>query len=189
MNLKRSLRHFIFKHFVPVMVGKQSNKDGDILSNTRISNTTHIEARHLLNIENNVYIGHFNFIDASEGLSIGEGCQITNYVSILTHSSHISIRLYGQEYTKIKEPIGYVRGMVNLGAYTFIGPHSVIMPNTKIGRGCIVSAFSYVKGEFPDFSIISGNPAVITGDTRLLDKPFLDKYPEIASFYRKWSGL
>ena len=69
-------------------------------------------------------------------------------------------------YRESDDLIGYIQGKVNIGKYTFIGPHSTIMPNTTIGKGCIVSAYSYVKGNYPDFSIISGNPAKIVGDTR-----------------------
>ncbi|MFM2208249.1 MAG: hypothetical protein RL213_2224 [Bacteroidota bacterium] len=169
------------------MVGRYKRPDGVLLPSTRISNTTYVECPARLAIGDNVFIGHFNFIDASQGLIIGEGCQITNYVSILTHSSHISIRLYGPDYTGHKDHHGYVRGKVEIGAYTFVGPHSVIMPGSSIGKGSIVSAFSYVKGEFPDFSIISGNPAVRTGDTRDLDRPYLEKHPELMVLYQSWS--
>ena len=114
--------------------------------------------------------------------------QITNYVSVLTHSSHIAIRLYGKEYTKIKDKQAYSKGSVYIGAYSFIGPHTVIMPGTKIGKGCLVSAFSYVKGEFPDFSIIAGNPAIVVGDTRELDQPYLDSNPELKDYYNVWAN-
>lgn len=183
----RRIRHFILGLFRPVMVGRFKKTDGAILPFTRVSNTTHIGNIENLSIGDNVFIGHFNFIDASNGLTIGEGCQITNYVSILTHSSHISIRLYGDQYINVKNPVGYVTGKVELGPYCFIGPHSVIMPGTTLGKGSIVSAFSYVKDSFPDFSIVAGNPAVVIGDTRNIDRPFLEKHPELVEFYKNWS--
>jgi acetyltransferase-like isoleucine patch superfamily enzyme len=61
------------------------------------------------------------------------------------------------------------------------------MPNTTIGKGSIVTAFAYVEGEFPDFSIISGNPAKIIGDTRQIDKIFLENYPELQILYDQWA--
>ena len=131
--------------------------------------------------------GHHNFLDASNGLQIGEGCQLTNFISVLTHSSHISIRLYGAAYPESKNHFGYIKGSVSIGAYTFVGPHSVIMPGSKIGKGCLVTAYSFVKGEFADFSIISGNPAVRVGDTREMDKPFLEQHPELQSYYDAWT--
>jgi acetyltransferase-like isoleucine patch superfamily enzyme len=61
------------------------------------------------------------------------------------------------------------------------------MPNTTIGKGCIVNAYSYVKGDFPDFSIIAGNPAKIIGDTRTLDAQYLEDYPELKELYYEWN--
>lgn len=170
------------------MVGKFHRGDGKLLPLTRVSNTTFIGSPEKLEIGNNVFIGHFNFIDASFGLSIDEGCQITNYVSILSHSSHNSIRVYGEDYNKSDSREGYLTGKVTIGAYTFIGPHTVIMPGSHIGKGSIVSAFSYVKGVFPDFSVISGNPAVIVGNTKDIDRPFLIQHPELLCNYEKWAG-
>lgn len=169
------------------MVWGYRDRKGALLSRSRISNTTFIDYRHNLELGDNVFIGHYNFIDASNGLTISEGCQVTNYISILTHSSHISIRLYGKHYGTIPEMKGYVKGKVHIGAYTFVGPHSVIMPGTTIGKGSIVSAYSYVQGDFPDFSIIAGNPAKVVGDTRAMDKPYIDKDEELKRYYEEWS--
>ena len=161
--------------------------DGVYLKNTRISNTTFIDNQHELKIDDNVFIGHFNYIEASNGIQIEEGCQITNFVSVTTHSSHISIRLYGRGYSGFKTHKGYEKGSIKIGKYTFIGPHSVIMPNTNIGKGSIVSAFSYVQGDFPDFAIIKGNPAKVVGDTRDMDTAYLKQNPELEGFYNEWA--
>lgn len=182
------LKYHLFKWFSPFMVGRFRDANGKTLPLTRVSNTTYIGNKENLDIADNVFIGHFNFLDASNGMKIKTGCQITNYVSIITHSSHISVRLYGKQYPHAKDHTGYVKGSVEIGEYSFIGPHSLIMPGTKIGKGCLISAYSYVKGDFPDFSIISGNPAKITGDTRSLDKPFLDSNPDLEKFYNEWAG-
>lgn len=168
------------------MVGRYRKFNGKRLPLTRVSNTTFIGNPELLEIDDNVFIGHFNFIDASNGVNIEEGCQITNYVSLLSHSSHIAIRLYGKEYTATKNHIGYLKGKVKIGAYSFIGPHTVIMPDTSIGKGSLVAAFSYVKGEFPAFSVIAGNPAVVVGDTRKMDESFLTAHPELNQYYNEW---
>ena len=169
----------------PIMrTGYQQN--GKWLKNVRISNTTFINAKEKLVLGDHVFIGHYNFIEASNGLTIEEGCQITNYVSITTHSSHISIRLYGDEYSNFQDLTGYITGPVTIGKYSYIGPHTVIMPNTKIGKGSVVAAFSYVKGDFPDFSIIAGNPAKVIGDTRQLDEPYLKENHQLRTFYDKW---
>ena len=185
--IRRKLLFWMNKLFKPTMIGGFKRFDGVFLKKTRISNTTFIDHPERLLIEDNVFIGHHNYIEASNGLSIGEGCQITSFVSITTHSSHQSIRLYGANYAG-QNMHAYVKGKVEIGKYTFVGPHSVIMPNTKIGKGSIVAAYSYVQGEFPDFAIIAGNPAEIKGDTRNLDKEYLEKYPELLENYKQWSN-
>lgn len=157
------------------------------LKNTRASNTSTFVEKEGIDLGDNVFIWHHTIIDGSNGVTIEDGCQIGAWNGIFSHSSHISIRLYGEKYGEIKDMKGYIRGSVFIGKYTFIGPHSVIMPNTKIGKGCLVSAYSYVKGEFPDFSIISGNPAKVIGDTRQLDSKYLDENQELRNYYNQWA--
>lgn len=172
------------------MIGIQSS--GQLIgSNTRISNVTHISNPANVKIGKHVFIGHFNYIDGFDKVDIGTGCQITNYVSVLTHSSHNAIRMYGEKYdyywgTKMK---GLTWGPVKIGDYTFVGAHSVIMPGTVIGKGCIISAYSFVEGTFDDYSIIRGQPAKVVGDTRNVDEKLLEEFPEMKEFYyRKDSG-
>jgi len=188
---KRIMNRFRYersRRISPVMVTGYRRHDGKQLPLTRISNTTFIDSPDKLDIGDNVFIGHHNFLDASNGLTVEEGCQLTNFISIVTHSSHQAIRLYGKEYTRHENRVGYVTGSVRIGAYTFVGPHCVIMPGTDLGKGCLVAAFSFVKGTFPDFSIVAGNPATRVGDTRESDRVFLEKHPELRSFYDAWAG-
>ena len=184
--LKRILRR-IFPTVSPYMITRINDKDGKNITGTRISSQTFIDHPGSLSLAQGVYIGHFNVLEASHGLTIEEGVQVTTHCVITTHSSHQSIRLYGSSYAG-KEMIGYVKGSVSVGKYSFIGPHSTIMPGTIIGKGSLVHAYSYVKGEFPDFSIIGGNPAKVLGDTRTIDRTLLDQYPELNSMYNEWTN-
>lgn len=168
------------------MIAGFKRSDGIFLAKTRISSSTFIDHPQRLNIADNVFIGHHNFIEASNGLNIEEGCQITNFITITTHSSHKSIRLYGPQYAG-PDMVGYIKGEVKIGKYTFIGPHSTIMPGTTIGKGSLVAAYSYVQGEFPDFSVISGNPAKVVGNTREMDQEELEKHPELMEIYKGWA--
>lgn len=188
-SLKYRMSRLISPIIQPRMIGRKRNFQGEKIKNTSIGNTTFIDYPEKFMISGYTYIGHHNFIEASQGITLGEGCQITDFVSITTHSSHISIRLYGRHFNRFQNHIGYLKAAISIGSYSFIGPHSVIMPETKIGKGSIVSAYSYVKGEFPDFSIISGNPAKVIGDTRDLDKKYLDENPELIDFYQEWINL
>ncbi|XOV67133.1 MAG: acyltransferase [Fluviicola sp.] len=186
-KLKERILFRIRKWQQPVMVGNYKRFDGKKLPLTRISTSTVIQGKERFDVENNVFIGHFNFIDATYGLKVEEGCQITNYVSLLTHSSHDAIRLYGSQYGKVGAMKAYNEGEVSIGKFTFIGPHTVVMPKTTIGKGSLIAAYSFVQGEFPDFAIIAGNPAKIVGDTRKRDKELLAKHPELLPYYNEWA--
>lgn len=189
-KILKSITYRIHRFFAglnkPIIVYGYKRNDGVFLKDTRIGSTSAIVCPETLSIQDNVFIGHFNFIEASNGILIGEGVQITNYVSVTSHSSHHSIRLYGKEYRNTTKDIGYVKGAISIGAYTFVGPHSLILPGTTIGKGCVVSAYSKVSGDFPDYSIIAGNPAKVVGNTKKIDKLFLDKHPDLkASYYEQ----
>jgi acetyltransferase-like isoleucine patch superfamily enzyme len=186
LNLKNKLFYHLSKNlrniFKPRMINFNKNFQGVCLKNIRISSSTFIDHSEFLFLEENIYIGHHNFIEASNKIYIGKGCQITSHITLTTHSSHNSIRLYGSEGS-VKDPIGYVKGEIRIGEFTFIGPHCVIAPNTSIGKGCIISAYSYVKGSFPDFSIIRGNPAKVVGDVRNTDNVILKEHPILNKSY------
>jgi acetyltransferase-like isoleucine patch superfamily enzyme len=172
------------KFFKPEIIGGFQTKTGVVFRNVRISNTTHIGNQNNLILGDNVFIGHFNYIDTHKTISIAEGVQITNFVSILTHSSHHAIRLYGKSYVNnVSELKGLKEGSVEIGEYTYIGPHCTIMPGSKIGKGSIVSAYSYVNGEFPAYSILRGQPAKIVGNTNEIDNEMLEKHPELSDLY------
>ena len=185
--LKNRIIRTLSEIAAPKMIWGYKRYDGMVLDNTRISSSTYIGTSSRLDIEDNVFVCHFNVIDASGGLCIETGCQLTNFITVQTHSSHRSIRLYGAHYKSIQDPIGYVKGGVRIGEYTFVGPHTTIMPGTTIGKGCIISAHSYLNGNYPDFSVIRGVPARVVGNTQEMDKPFLLDHPELDIYYREWA--
>lgn len=160
----------------PFMVyGYFDKKQKRFLKNTRVSSNTTILHAQNLDINDNCWIGHHCLIDASGGLTIGEGVQISSLNAILTHSSHISIRLLGNNFLgkELNERLGYISSPVIIGNYTFIGSGAIILPGTIIGTGCIIGAGSIVKGEIPDYSIVVGNPAKIIGTIDKFDSPYL----------------
>ncbi len=176
----------IFPIGMPRMIGIIRDNNKNKIPKTRISSSTFIDHPESLELGANVYIGHHNFIEASQGIIIHEGCQLTSFITMTSHSSHLSLRIYGANYAGA-DMKGYVKGNIEIGKFSFIGPHVTIMPETHIGKGCIVSAYSYVKGDFPDFSIIGGNPAKVIGDTRTIDESFLKENPSLKSNYDAWA--
>jgi acetyltransferase-like isoleucine patch superfamily enzyme len=141
----------------------------------RISDSSVILEEKNLSIGDSVWIGHYSIIDASGGLTIEEGCQMAAWVGIYTHSSHIAIRLYGREYVNVaaSERAGYIRGAVKIGAYSFLGAKTTVLPGVTIGKGCVIAAGSVVNEDVPDFSIVAGSPGRIVGSTINMDSSFL----------------
>lgn len=158
----------------PRMIYGMRSGDGKLRPHSRVSTHTRIEAPEHLTLGDHVFIGHFNFIDASGGLAIHEGCQITNHVSVLTHSSHLALRLDRERYWGNAAPSGMRREATVIGAWSFVGPHCVIAPGSSLGRGVLVRAYSFVAGDVPDFAVVEGQPAKVVGDTRDLDRAWIE---------------
>jgi acetyltransferase-like isoleucine patch superfamily enzyme len=173
----------------PRMLYGWRRADGRWLPHTRISSHTHIDAPAGLDIADHVYVGHFNVLDASAGLTLEEGVQVTTHCALLTHSSHQALRLAGRAYWGDANPAGFVRAATHVGAYSFIGPHSVLAPGARLGRGVLVKAYSYVSGDVPDFAVVAGQPAQVVGDTRELDAAWLQAHPEARAQYDAWARL
>lgn len=179
-SLKQRLAAWAAQALRPRMVYGQ--RDGAARRpHSRVSTHSVIEAPALLRLGDHVFIGHFNFIDASGGLSLGDGVQITNHCSVLTHSTHRAVRLEREAFYGHPSPAGAERLPTAIGAWTFIGPHSVIAPGSRLGVGVLVKAYSYVRGEVPDFAVLEGQPgqpARVVGDTRELDRAWMERQPE-----------
>lgn len=180
---KRIIRKFF--HVEPHMKSYKLNFQGNPIKGLRIGSHNFIENKEHLKVSEYVYIGHFNYIEASNGISIGKGVQITSHVSITTHSSHDAIRLYGSSYYGKSDLKVYQKGSVEIGDFTFVGPNVTIAPGTKIGKGCVISAGSFVQGEFPDFSLIVGSPAIVKSSLNEKDARYLSEYPELEKSYMK----
>jgi serine acetyltransferase len=63
----------------------------------------------------------------------------------------------------------------------------VVAPGSRVGKGVLVRAFSYVSGVVPDFAIVAGQPARVVGDTRAVDGPWLDAHPDLRADYDSWT--
>jgi acetyltransferase-like isoleucine patch superfamily enzyme len=180
------LKTVLSRLFGPRTVWGFVRGDGVYLPHTRVSNHSQIVSRERLDIGDHVYVGHFSALDASGGLSIGEGCQIGYFTGIFTHSSHVAIRLYAREYVHTERKQAYFEAPVSIGAFSFVGAHCLILPGAVIGRGSLVAAQSVVKGEFADFAFLAGNPAQVVGDTREIDEPWLQAHPELREHHEAW---
>ena len=188
--LNRLRRRVVRALLYRVVFGERSK--GGALAHTRISPAACIEHEEGLTLGDHIFIGPFNFIDASGGVTLEDGVQITSHVSVVTHSSHRAMRLLRERYVawadepKIRP--GWIAGPVHIGAWSYIGPHSLIEANTRLGRGTIVRAGSQVRGEFPDFAVLEGRPARVVGDARDGDEKLLARHSELRAAYEAWAA-
>ena len=151
------------------------NSEGKYLKRCRIASTAMISNKKKFKIDDNVWINHYVRIDTTGGVEIGEGCQIGYGTCILSHSSHISIRLTGIHYmeNRPEDRPGYVFKPVKIGKYSFIAGGCYIMSGVTIGKGCVIGVNSVVTKDVPDYAIMAGSPAKIIGSTLDVDKKFI----------------
>lgn len=162
----------------PFMVYGYKDPDTGIFRKyTRISSSATIINKKNLAINDKVWVGHYSIIDATEGVSIGEGVQLSFWSGIFTHGSENSIRLLGGQYAHIpfQSRPGYTRGAVSIGDYTYIGSQVIILPGVTIGKGCLIGAGSLVTKDIPDYSIVVGSPGEVVGSTIELDTKLIRK--------------
>ncbi|MBH9551224.1 acyltransferase [Inhella gelatinilytica] len=175
--------------FFRMVFGERDPASGALRPHSRIAASTCIEGEAGLSLGDHVFIGQFNFLEASGGLVLGEGVQITNFCSLVTHSSQQAQRLLGRAYVGWSgEKPGFKRAPIEIGPYVFIGPHALIEAGSRLGKGVLVCAYAQVRGEVPDFAIVAGQPAQVVGDVRAGDARWLAAHPECRSHYEAWAG-
>jgi len=160
---------------------------GEFRKFTRLSSNLVILSKSNLSIGDHVWVWHHSILDATEGVAIGEGCQIGAWVGIFTHGSENSIRLLGDQFVHIpnQEREGDSRGPVSIGDYSFVGAGTRILPGVSIGRGCLIGAGSLITKDIPDYSIAVGQPAEVKGSTIDIDQKFFKETDFSATYYDK----
>lgn len=186
-SIRYKIRESIRRFKAPKMVWGYMDSSGEWRSRTRISDTIFFYHPERIKVADNVFVWHYTILDGTGGLEIGEGSQIGAWVGIFTHSSHIAIRIYGNHYQQIPESQkkGYPITPVRIGKYVFVGAGAKILPGVTVGDGALISSGAVVSKEVADFQIVSGNPAEVIGDTRKLDKRYLND-PQLLEWYNEW---
>lgn len=86
-------------------------------------------------------------------VEIGDGARIASGTQFITHDG--AVNCFPDDVD------GGIFGKIKIGNNVFIGNNSIILLNTTIGNNCIIGAGSVVRGQFPDDSVIVGNPAKV----------------------------
>lgn len=95
-----------------------------------------------LQLGQNCDIGAFTYINAKNGVDIGEEVQIGSHCSIYSQNT-----------------IDNTQGKVIIKPSARIGSHTVILPGVTIGENALIGAHSLVKADVPDNAIMAGVPA------------------------------
>ncbi|MBS2937254.1 acyltransferase [Nocardioides sp. J2M5] len=101
-------------------------------------------------------------IDASGGLTIGRGCDISSGVHIYTHSSAKRC-VSGRRFAEVE------RAPVTIGDHVFIGANAVVNMGVTIGDEAVVGAGAVVTADVPARAIVGGVPARQIGRVDLDD--------------------
>jgi acetyltransferase-like isoleucine patch superfamily enzyme len=100
---------------------------------------------------------------------IGRGSGIVGHLSIdigddVWTGHHVYITDQNHGYEDLDRPIS-VQVMpekpVRIGAGSWLGHGTVVLPGATIGRHVVIGANSVVRGEIPDFCVAAGNPAKV----------------------------
>ena len=97
-----------------------------------------------LKLGNKTDIGAFTYINAKNGVAIGDNVQIGSHCSIYSIST-----------------IDKKQGKVTLKKNCKIGSHSVIMPGVTIGENSVIGAFSFVNKNIPADTTAFGVPVKV----------------------------
>lgn len=98
------------------------------------------------------WIGAFTVIDASGGLTIGAGCDISSGAQIYTHSSAKRC-VSGRDHDVVE------RSPVTIGDRVFIGAGAVVNMGVTIGDEAVVAAGAVVTRDVAARTIVAGVPA------------------------------
>lgn len=124
-----------------------------------------------IRVGDDVYIGRRAFITCITGVSIADGCVLSDNVFItdLNHGFDPHGGLIMEQHLVSKGP-------VKIGANCFLGFGTAVMPGVTLGDWCIVGANSVVTRSFPSYSMIAGSPArlvkVYSQEARKWVEPF-----------------
>ena len=107
------------------------------------------------------WIGAFTLIDGTGKLTIGKEVTISSGAQIITHSG-VHRCISERKYNKIDQAPSVIEDHV------FVGANATILMGCKIGHHSVVGAGSVIPqfSNFPPYSIITGVPGVITGNSR-----------------------
>jgi len=113
-----------------------------------------------------LFIGPGSFVNSGCVLYTGNGVHIGRSVAIAANCTFASSN---HEYSRkdvliVQQGFRPSKGGIVIGDDVWIGANVVILDGASVGKGCVISAGSVVRGTLADFGIYGGNPLVKLGD-------------------------
>ena len=137
-----------------------------------------------LKIEHNVRINPHVFFSTSN-IELGQGTMINRFCQVhdglkggKLHIGKNVVVSFNVVFCLITHEIGTssqrwgkrISGDIHIGDGSWIGANVTILPNVKIGKGCVIAAGSLVNSDCKDNCIYAGVPAKLV---REIDEPAL----------------
>lgn len=132
-------------------------------------NDSRIGIGHNVSTESNVLIQalHTGLLTIGQRTYFNRGCMISCKNRIDIGENVIfgpNVKIYDNDhfFDKTGVDIGRDRvGTISIGDGSWIAANVVILRDTKIGRGCVIGAGTVVKGEIPDYSLVTSQRELI----------------------------
>jgi len=122
---------------------------------------------------------------------IGRGSGIVGHLSIdiaddVWTGHHVYITDQNHDYADLDLPISrqaMPERPVRIGAGSWLGHGTVVLPGATIGRHVVVGANSVVRDEIPSYCVAAGNPARVVKQMR---EDIDDDLPDVARAVLSW---
>ncbi|SLN54950.1 Streptogramin A acetyltransferase [Falsiruegeria litorea R37] len=112
------------------------------------------------------HLAPYLFATSTEALRIGKFCQIAHGVRFITSSANHAM----DSLTCFPFPVFDPAQMGSyqpdtrdtmIGHDVWIGYGALILPGAQIGTGAIIGAGAVVRGNVPDYGVVTGNPGTV----------------------------
>jgi acetyltransferase-like isoleucine patch superfamily enzyme len=105
-----------------------------------------------VNIEQNVHLVCHSKLIIGSNVSVTGNCAIVD----VTHP-YLNVH----DPVKIGDRILDEDSFVEIGDGSFLGFGTLVMPNVRVGKYCVIGAHSVVTNDVPDYCVAAGSPAKI----------------------------
>lgn len=148
--------------------GSYSPFGGRVWNRFRIFCVRHIfkKCGKISTVDRKAYFGSGAGIEIGDYSGIGNSCRLPNDIKIGSHvmmAPGVTVINTNHEFSRTDIPMCFqgdaVKAPVEIGDDVWLGTNAIILPGVTISRGTIVGAGSVVTKDFPEYSVIGGNPA------------------------------